>query len=114
MAQTLDEARAAARQAIIDTAQEYIDKAVPSGCQITGSMLIGFAMTQQPPLTNMAGMLFPLFQFIATMQGAAQPFIAQALAAGNVADAYAAADAFDPSVVPLPKLDVWGTKYPQD
>lgn len=112
--QTLDEARAAAVQAIILAGQEYMAKSVPIPDQVTGSMLIGFFSLIQPPRVNAGAMLFPLFQFIADVQKAARPFIEQARAAMTVADAYAASDAFNPSVVPAPSLDVWGTKYPED
>jgi hypothetical protein len=114
MAQTLDEARAAAAAAIIDTAQEYMSKVVPLQNQITGSMLIGHFMIQQPPWQSATMLLAPLFAFVYEVQKAAQPFVDQALNAGTIADAYAASDAFDPSVVPPPKIDVWGTKYPEN
>jgi len=112
MAQTLDEARQASARAVIDTANEYINATVPMQDQITGSMLIGYFMVQQPQLVNAAGMLFPLFAFIAAVQQAAQPFIDAALAAGSIEEAYAVAEPFDPTVVPAPKIDVWGTAYP--
>jgi hypothetical protein len=114
MSQTLDEARAAAAQAIVLSAQEYLGKTVPQWNQITGSMLIGHFQLQQPPWQNATAMLAPLFAFIYEVQRAAQPFVDQALNAGDIADAYAASDAFDPSVVPPPKIDVWGTKYPEN
>lgn len=114
MAQTLDDARQAAARGAIQRANDYINRTVPMQDQITGSMLIGYFMVQQPQMVNAAGMLFPLFAFIAAVQQAAQPFVDAALNAGSVEEAYAAAEPFDPAVVPAPKIDVWGTKYPAD
>lgn len=111
MAQTLDQARLAAASSIVDTAQQYLATTVPPANQITGSMLVGKFMTDNPQ--NIAAMLMlkPLFDFVAEVQVEAQPFIAQALAAGTIADAYAASDSYKPTI-PAPKIDVWGTAYP--
>lgn len=111
MAQTLDEARRAAAAAIIGNAQEHLSATVPLADQITGSMLIGQFMTQNPPNAAAAAMLTPLFDFVLAVQREAQPFIAQALAAMTIEDAYAASDAYKPTIA-APTLDVWGAKYP--
>jgi hypothetical protein len=110
--QTLEQARAGAAQGVVNTANSYIAEHFSAADLAQATLLMQHFLSQQPPRTNAAAALAPLFAFVAEVQRSAQPFVDAARKATTPDGAYAAIAGFDPRAVTPPKIDVWGASYP--